>query len=215
MKYASIFLTILLIWIAVILMALTRQDSGQIFDLFLAVIVSTLALFLMALPEVAMATRSRTPKNSSVAAIKRHRTGPAGSLAHPRLLLSQAWARRAHVRAHWAGVCVARRRVRKVPAGCAAAKPNDGSAGTTPTGSTFLKIWITNHFDIVAVLRRELSPEQLAQITLVQPQPFAAGSFGQVYSAQLANGKQVVIKILRPMVRELLAALRSQIAWRF
>jgi len=46
-KYASIFFTILLIWIAVILMALTRQSAGQIFDLYLAVIVSTLALFLI------------------------------------------------------------------------------------------------------------------------------------------------------------------------
>ena len=47
MKYASIFFTILLIWVAVILMALTRQDAGQIFELYLAVIASTLALFLI------------------------------------------------------------------------------------------------------------------------------------------------------------------------
>jgi hypothetical protein len=47
MKYASIFFTILLIWVAVILMALTRQDAHQIFELYLAVIISTLALFLI------------------------------------------------------------------------------------------------------------------------------------------------------------------------
>ncbi len=58
--------------------------------------------------------------------------------------------------------------------------------------------------DIGAVLRRELTSQQLANITQVQPQPFAAGSFGQVYYGQLANGKPVVIKVLRPMVRELL-----------
>jgi hypothetical protein len=47
MKYASIFATILLIWLAVILMAITRNDAGQIFDLYLAAIVSTVALFLI------------------------------------------------------------------------------------------------------------------------------------------------------------------------
>jgi len=47
MKYASIFFTILFIWVAVILMALTRRDSSEIFELYLAVIASTLALFLI------------------------------------------------------------------------------------------------------------------------------------------------------------------------
>lgn len=58
--------------------------------------------------------------------------------------------------------------------------------------------------DIGAVLRQELSPEKLSQIALVQPEPFAAGSFGQVYYAQLRNGQPVIIKVLRPMIRELL-----------
>jgi serine/threonine protein kinase len=58
--------------------------------------------------------------------------------------------------------------------------------------------------DIVHILREELAPEQLQQIALVQPEPFAAGSFGQVYLAQHANGKHIVIKVLRPMIRELL-----------
>ncbi len=47
MKYVSIFFTILLIWIAVILMALTRDNPTEIFQLFLAVIGSTVVLFLI------------------------------------------------------------------------------------------------------------------------------------------------------------------------
>lgn len=58
--------------------------------------------------------------------------------------------------------------------------------------------------DIAHILEHELSPEQRQQIAMVQPQPFAAGSFGQVYYGQHVNGKPIVIKILRPMVRELL-----------
>jgi hypothetical protein len=58
--------------------------------------------------------------------------------------------------------------------------------------------------DIIEVLRNELRPDQLSHIALVQPEPFAAGSFGQVYLAQHINGKRIIIKVLRPMVRELL-----------
>lgn len=58
--------------------------------------------------------------------------------------------------------------------------------------------------NIVQILRSELSQAQLQQISLVQPEPFAAGSFGQVYLGELSNGQRVVIKVLRPMVRELL-----------
>ncbi|MEK7472164.1 MAG: hypothetical protein AAB624_02850 [Patescibacteria group bacterium] len=47
MKYISIFFTILLIWIAVILMAFTRSSEGELFDLYLTVMVSTLILFLI------------------------------------------------------------------------------------------------------------------------------------------------------------------------
>ncbi len=62
----------------------------------------------------------------------------------------------------------------------------------------------TEPLDIVGILQKELTPDQLSQITLVQPQPFAAGSFGQVYYGQHANGKPIIIKVLRPMIRELL-----------
>jgi hypothetical protein len=58
--------------------------------------------------------------------------------------------------------------------------------------------------DIGALLRHELPADKLSQIAMVQPQPFAAGSFGQVYYGQLANGQPIIIKVLRPMVRELL-----------
>lgn len=47
MKYASIFITILLIWVAVIFMAVTRQDPNDIFELYISAIISTLALFLI------------------------------------------------------------------------------------------------------------------------------------------------------------------------
>jgi hypothetical protein len=62
----------------------------------------------------------------------------------------------------------------------------------------------TEPLDIIKLLNHELSEDKLAQISLIQPQPFAAGSFGQVYYGQLASGQAIIIKVLRPMVRELL-----------
>lgn len=58
--------------------------------------------------------------------------------------------------------------------------------------------------DILEVLRHELAPAQLQSIEFIQPEPFAAGSFGQVYLGQHANGKRIIVKVLRPKVRELL-----------
>ncbi len=46
-KYASMFATILLVWVAVILMALTRNKSDDIFNLYLVVMVCTMFLFLI------------------------------------------------------------------------------------------------------------------------------------------------------------------------
>lgn len=40
--------------------------------------------------------------------------------------------------------------------------------------------------------------------TNIEPLPFAAGSYGQVYKANLLSGEQVIIKILRPSVRRTL-----------
>ena len=47
MKYASMFFTILLIWLAVILIAITRTNSTEILQLYLAVMFSTVSLFLI------------------------------------------------------------------------------------------------------------------------------------------------------------------------
>jgi hypothetical protein len=47
MKYISIFFTILFIWIAVLMMALTRDETNEIFQLYLAVMISTIILFLI------------------------------------------------------------------------------------------------------------------------------------------------------------------------
>ena len=58
--------------------------------------------------------------------------------------------------------------------------------------------------NIQSILQTELSPANLSEIASIAPNPFAAGSFGQVYFATLKNGQAVVIKLLRPMVRETL-----------
>jgi hypothetical protein len=47
MKYASIFFTILFIWLAIIIMAFTRTDTREIFELYLAVMLCTVAMFLI------------------------------------------------------------------------------------------------------------------------------------------------------------------------
>lgn len=47
MKYISIFFTILLIWLAVILMAFTRNDTKQIYELYLLVTICTTVMFLI------------------------------------------------------------------------------------------------------------------------------------------------------------------------
>ncbi len=58
--------------------------------------------------------------------------------------------------------------------------------------------------NVVAILQHELGPEKVKQIKGIQPEPFAAGSFGQVYYGQHVNGTPIIVKVLRPMIRELL-----------
>lgn len=58
--------------------------------------------------------------------------------------------------------------------------------------------------DIVATLQREIPAKYLADLIEVQPQPFAAGSFGQVYYGTHKDGTKVIVKVLRPMIRETL-----------
>ncbi len=62
----------------------------------------------------------------------------------------------------------------------------------------------TEPLDIIAILRRELPPHKLKMLGRVQPEPFAAGTFGQVYYAELADGRPVIIKVLRPLIKETL-----------
>lgn len=47
MKYASIFATILFVWIAVIIMAFTTSSPHQIFSLYVSGVISTAALFII------------------------------------------------------------------------------------------------------------------------------------------------------------------------
>lgn len=62
----------------------------------------------------------------------------------------------------------------------------------------------TELINLPELLQKELPHSKLSMISQVQPQPFAAGSFGQVYFAVLRDGTPVVIKAIRPLVRETL-----------
>jgi len=62
----------------------------------------------------------------------------------------------------------------------------------------------TEPMDIIDVLRKELPRHKLAQISSVQPVPFAAGTFGQVYYGTHVDGRPIIIKVLRPLIRETL-----------
>ena len=59
--------------------------------------------------------------------------------------------------------------------------------------------------DVMKVLHRELSPQALSQLAEVNTTSFAAGSFGQVYMARLRDGRKVIVKVLRPKIRESLS----------
>ncbi len=52
--------------------------------------------------------------------------------------------------------------------------------------------------DIQATVTRALGQEKAKQITSIDPNPFASGTFGQVYRARLMDGSDVVIKVKRP-----------------
>ena len=60
----------------------------------------------------------------------------------------------------------------------------------------------TEPLDIHRVLDKELG-DDAKRLRAVSPEPFAAGSFGQVYMAKL-DGRDVVVKLMRPRVAELL-----------
>jgi serine/threonine protein kinase len=51
--------------------------------------------------------------------------------------------------------------------------------------------------DLEAILKQDLGPN-LAYLHNIEREPFAAGSFGQVYRAKHSNGRKIIIKVLRP-----------------
>lgn len=61
----------------------------------------------------------------------------------------------------------------------------------------------TEPLNIQAILQKELG-SKTDQLAGISPEPFAAGSFGQVYFGQHSDGTQVVVKVLRPLIRETL-----------
>lgn len=67
-----------------------------------------------------------------------------------------------------------------------------------------------------AVLDREWTPAQRAALEPIDREPLAAGSLGQVHAARL-NGRDVVIKILRPGIARIVARdltiLRAIVGW--
>ncbi len=92
--------------------------------------------------------------------------------------------------------------------------------------SKMMKGWKTNnrlkvfenldseHINVHALLKHELGADVIEQnFRSIQPEPFAAGSFGQVYFAELKDGNQVIVKVLRPMIRELLKYDLTLLNW--
>lgn len=62
----------------------------------------------------------------------------------------------------------------------------------------------TEPLNIQSILSSELSQKKMSEIAAISPEPFAAGSFGQVYYGQHRDGTPIVVKVLRPMIRETL-----------
>lgn len=56
----------------------------------------------------------------------------------------------------------------------------------------------TESIDIHALLQKELGKDKLQSFRYVAAEPFAAGSFAQVYKAEFHNGDTLAIKVLRP-----------------
>lgn len=59
--------------------------------------------------------------------------------------------------------------------------------------------------DINQVLETELGSELLQNFTKIEAFPFASGAFGQVYKAQLASEKEVIIKVKRAELKKSLS----------
>ena len=57
------------------------------------------------------------------------------------------------------------------------------------------------HLDVRAILKRELGDQSLGQFATLVREPFASGTFGQVYRGRLIDGTDVVVKVLRPNLK--------------
>lgn len=66
--------------------------------------------------------------------------------------------------------------------------------------------------NIQDILRRELG-SKTSELAGISPEPFAAGSFGQVYFGQHKDGTSVIIKVLRPLIRETLIFDLRMLGW--
>jgi ubiquinone biosynthesis protein len=56
--------------------------------------------------------------------------------------------------------------------------------------------------DIQRVLQQDLSSEERAQLAHVEPTPIAAASVAQVHRATLADGREIALKVQRPIARK-------------
>ncbi|MEM6998181.1 MAG: AarF/ABC1/UbiB kinase family protein [Patescibacteria group bacterium] len=61
----------------------------------------------------------------------------------------------------------------------------------------------TEPLDIVNILQANLG-SKVSDIEEIQPVPFAAGTFGQVYYGKHVDGTPIIVKVLRPLIAETL-----------
>ncbi|MCL2280686.1 AarF/ABC1/UbiB kinase family protein [Candidatus Saccharibacteria bacterium] len=80
-----------------------------------------------------------------------------------------------------------------------AAQPDFLRGWATPSETQVFEDVALEPIDIIRVLEY-LDRNYRAHFAAVDREPMAAGSFGQVYRAQLTNGQVVIIKVLRPSV---------------
>lgn len=63
----------------------------------------------------------------------------------------------------------------------------------------------TEQLDVWEILTKELGKDVKNQFAALEIQPFASGTFGQVYRGKLVDGTDIVVKILRPGLKVKLA----------
>src|SRR4030067_1323322 len=67
---------------------------------------------------------------------------------------------------------------------------------------TFYDHVVPEAIDVPYVLAREIGNEKLARFSAIETEPFASGTFGQVYRGTLIDGTSVVVKIKRTRLTE-------------